>query len=88
MAAPTGKTAWGRVLSATAAYRNGQERALAAEALATLMTTFVGTLRYPQELGRDLWRNLLLYGEHTFTSFRAVTQPGRDDVVGRDAREA
>ena len=65
----------------TAVYRNSQGRALAADTLATLMTTLVNSLRYPQELGHDLWRNLLLYDEHTFTSFRSITQPGREDVT-------
>jgi hypothetical protein len=85
----------GTSAQATGRYREGQTRALAAEALATLVATLRPLFRFPQELGQDLWRNLLLYGEHTFTSFRAVTQPGRDDVteqtrvkVGRANRAA
>jgi hypothetical protein len=71
----------GTSAQATGRYRQGQARVLAAEALTTLTATLQPLARFPQELGRDLWRDLLLYGEHTFTSFRSVTQPGRDDVT-------
>jgi hypothetical protein len=68
---------------ATSRNRENQMRALAAETLATLTASLSRVLRFPLELDQDVWRNLLLYDEHTFTSYRGPSQPEHDEVVGQ-----
>jgi hypothetical protein len=69
--------------AATSRYREGQTRALAAEALATLTSSLDRTLRFPLGLNRDIWNNLLLYNDHTVTDYRGSRQPEHDEMVGQ-----
>jgi alpha-mannosidase len=69
--------------AATSRYRLAQTRALAAESLAALTASLTPGLRFPVDLARRIWRNLLLYGEHTFTSYRGPRQPQHDEVTGQ-----
>lgn len=82
----TGGAYWadnfGILAAATARDRANQTRALSAETLATLTTTTDPNLRFARELDHDIWRNLLLYGEHNFGTGNTATQPARDEVIG------
>jgi hypothetical protein len=74
---------------ATARYREIQTRALAADALTALAASLNRALSFPLQLSRDIWSNLVLYNEHTFTSYRGPGQPEHDDVVGQlEVKEA
>jgi len=68
---------------ATSRYRQSQTRALAADAVATLTAGLNRALRFPLKLSRDIWSNLLLYGEHTLTSYRGPGQPQHEEVAGQ-----
>ncbi len=68
---------------ATGRYRSGETRALAGDALATLNVGLDSALRFPLSLSHDIWQNLMLYAEHTFTSWRGPGQPQHDEVVGQ-----
>ncbi len=65
----------------TAIYRQDQTRAVAADALAALDAGISRALAFPLELSRDIWTNVMLYGEHTFVSYRGVGQPEHDEVL-------
>ncbi|HVN78076.1 MAG TPA: glycosyl hydrolase-related protein [Terriglobia bacterium] len=71
----------GTIAQATSTYRQNQTRALAAESLSSLATFLDRRLRFPMELDLRIWRNLLLYGEHTITSYRGPMQPGHDEMT-------
>jgi hypothetical protein len=73
----------GTTAAPTSRYRTGQTRALAADALAALTASLTETLRFPVELSRNIWRNLMLYGEHTVTSYRGPLQPEHDETMGQ-----
>jgi alpha-mannosidase len=68
---------------ATARDRSNQNRAIGAETLATVTATLNPVLRFPRELDHDIWRNLLLYAEHTFGPGRTARQPDHDEVLGQ-----
>jgi len=70
----------GTVAQSTIIYRTSQTRALAADALAALTSGLNHSLRFPVELSRNIWRCLLLYGEHTITSYRGPRQPEHDEM--------
>jgi hypothetical protein len=67
----------------TARDRGNQMRAISAETLATLTATLNPRLRFPQELDHDIWRNILLFIEHTYGSHRTRGQPEHDEVIGQ-----
>ena len=69
--------------ASTSRYRTSQTRARAADSLAALTASLTETLRFPVELSRNIWRNLLLYGEHTITSYRGPRQPEHDEMIGQ-----
>ena len=71
----------GTLAQATSIYRQNQTRALAAESLCSLTALFDRDLRFPLELDQRIWRNLLLYGEHTITSYRGPMQPEHDEMI-------
>ena len=71
----------GTVAAPTSRYRAGQTRALAADALAALTASLTDGLRFPVELSRNIWRNLMLYGEHTIVSYRGPRQPEHDEMT-------
>ena len=70
--------AWG-----TARDRGNQARVIGAESLATLTAAMNPALRFPQELDRAIWHNILLFIEHTYGSHRTRGQPEHDEVVGQ-----
>jgi hypothetical protein len=73
----------GTMASSTSVYRSSQTRALAADALASLTSSFDRALRFPLELSRGIWRNLMLYGEHTVISYRGPRQPEHEEMTGQ-----
>jgi hypothetical protein len=74
---------YGNIAAATSLYREAQTRALAAEALAALSASLNPRLRFPLELDRDIWNNLLLFNEHSVTDYRGARQPEHDEMVGQ-----
>lgn len=82
----TGGAYWadnfGMLVAATARDRANQMRAVAAESLATLTTSFDPKLKFSRDLDREIWRSMLIYAEHNFGTGRAATQPEFDEVVG------
>ncbi|HEY5911780.1 MAG TPA: hypothetical protein VJA21_14355, partial [Verrucomicrobiae bacterium] len=74
---------FGMFAAATARDRSNQTRAVAAESLASLTTALNPVLRFPRDLGRDLWRNILLYSEHSYGSHRTGGQPEHDETIGQ-----
>jgi hypothetical protein len=67
----------------TARDRGNQMRVISAESLATITATLNPALRFPQELDHDIWRNILLFIEHTYGSHRTRGQPEHDEAVGQ-----
>jgi hypothetical protein len=67
----------------TAIYRQDQTRAAAADTLAALDSGINRVLAFPLERSREIWSNIALYGEHTFVSYRGVSQPQHDEVLGQ-----
>jgi alpha-mannosidase len=68
---------------ATARDRANQMRAISAESLASLTAALNPALRFPLNWDHQIWRNILLYGEHTFGSYRTGSQPLHDEVLGQ-----
>jgi alpha-mannosidase len=67
----------------TAIDRNTQSRALAAEEMATVSRFLNPSLAVPRELLNRIWTNLLLYAEHTWTSWDSVYRPDSQESVGQ-----
>jgi hypothetical protein len=65
----------------TAIDRQNQERALSAEILSSVTHVLDTDLHPPQELTADIWRNILLFAEHTWTSWNSVAQPEHSQNV-------
>lgn len=67
----------------TAMDRNSQSRAVAAEEMATVSRYLNPSLGVPRELLDKIWKNLLLYAEHTWDSWDSVYRPGSQESVGQ-----
>jgi alpha-mannosidase len=67
----------------TAIDRNSQSRAVSAEELATVSRYLNPSLAVPRELLDRIWRNLLLYAEHTWDSWDSVYRPDSQESVGQ-----
>ncbi|HTZ47018.1 MAG TPA: polysaccharide lyase family protein [Verrucomicrobiae bacterium] len=67
----------------TAIDRNTQSRAVAAEEMATVSRYLNPSLAVPRELLERIWTNLLLYAEHTWTSWDSVYRPDSQESVGQ-----
>lgn len=61
--------------------RGLQQRATSAEELSTLTTFLDPNLASPAEEIHDLWQNLALYAEHTFTSWGGYSRPRSEESV-------
>jgi alpha-mannosidase len=61
--------------------RGNQNRALSAEVLSTLTHTIDANLNPPAGLFADIWRNIILFSEHTWASYNSVSQPDHDETV-------
>ncbi len=65
--------------------RRNQNRALSAEILSSLTHTLDSNLHPPDGLFRDIWRNIVLFSEHTWLSYNSVSQPDHEESI-RQAR--
>ncbi len=61
--------------------RENQNRALSAEVLSTLTHSLDPDLNPPAALFTDIWRNIILFAEHTWLSYNSVSQPDHDESV-------
>lgn len=78
--------AWWEEMTAANAWfaaqaRRTKQRALTAETFASLATSINPDIRYPVELADRIWRNLLLYTEHTWGASRAWGRPEHQETV-------
>jgi alpha-mannosidase len=64
----------------TALCRRAEEQAVAAEILHTL-AALLGGLEYPKAQFDELWRNILLYDEHTWGAWCSISQPKSEQTV-------
>src|SRR5215469_8073898 len=67
----------------TAIDRNSQSRAIAAEKMATVSWYLNPSLGVPRELLDRVWKNLLLYAEHTWDSWDSVSRPDTQESVSQ-----
>lgn len=63
--------------------RRNQSRVLSAEILSTATHSVNPDLNPPQGLFADIWRNIILFAEHTWLSYNSITQPSHDESVGQ-----
>ncbi len=63
--------------------RSNQQRALSAEKSNTIATYLVSTLARPRELIDRMWSDLVLYAEHTWTSWGGYSRPKSEESVGQ-----
>ncbi|HSU31237.1 MAG TPA: polysaccharide lyase family protein [Bryobacteraceae bacterium] len=61
--------------------RHNQHRALSAEVLSTVAHTIDANYNPPVGLFTDIWRNIVLFSEHTWLSYNAVSQPEHDESI-------
>jgi alpha-mannosidase len=67
----------------TAMDRNSQSRAIAAEEMATVSRYLDPSLAVPRQQLERIWKNLLLYSEHTWDSWDSVYRPDSQESVGQ-----
>lgn len=61
--------------------RANQHRALSAEILSSATHSLDSSLNPPAGLLDDIWRNIVLFSEHTWTSYNSVSQPDHEEAV-------
>ncbi len=61
--------------------RENQNRALSAEVLSSATHSVDPNLNPPSGLFADIWRNIILFAEHTWLSYNSVSQPDHDESV-------
>ena len=61
--------------------RTNQNRALSAEILASVTHTVDQNLNPPEGAFADIWRNIILFAEHTWLSYNSVSQPDHDESI-------
>ncbi len=61
--------------------RENQNRALSAEILSTVTHSIDPDLNPPNGLLNDVWRNIILFAEHTWASYNSITQPDHEETV-------
>lgn len=67
--------------AAAAQDRMNQNRALSAEVLSTTMHSVDPNLNAPKGAFTDIWRNIILFAEHTWLSYNSITQPDHEESV-------
>jgi len=65
----------------TAQDRENQNRALSAEVLSSAVSSFQPDVHAPASMMTDIWRNIVLFSEHTWTSWNSVSQPNHIETV-------
>ncbi len=61
--------------------RENQHRALSAEVLASSTHSVDSNLNPPRDLFADIWRNIILFAEHTWLSYNSVSQPEHEQSL-------
>ena len=61
--------------------RRNQNRALSAEVLSSVTHTVDSNLNPPAGLFEDIWRNIILFAEHTWLSYNSISQPDHEESV-------
>jgi alpha-mannosidase len=61
--------------------RQNQNRALSAEILSTVTHAVDANLNPPAGLLNDIWRNIILFSEHTWLSYNSIVQPNHEEAV-------
>jgi len=61
--------------------RANQNRALSAEVLAAVSHTLDPSLHPSADLVTDIWRNIVLFSEHTWASYNSITQPNHVETL-------
>ncbi len=61
--------------------RRNQNRALSAEILSTLTQWLDPSVTAPKALIDDIWRNILLFAEHTWTSWISMSMPDHEQTI-------
>jgi len=61
--------------------RSSQQRAPSAEKLSTITTFFQRDVSGPIEQVRQMWNDLILYAEHTFTSWGGYSRPDSEETL-------
>ncbi len=61
--------------------RSNQNRALSAEILSSAMHSVDSNLNAPDGMLADIWRNIVLFSEHTWLSYNSVSQPDHEESV-------
>ena len=61
--------------------RSSQQRAPSAEKLSTIATYFEKNVSGPAEQIRTMWNDLVLYAEHTFTSWGGYSRPESEETL-------
>ncbi len=61
--------------------RQNQNRALSAEILSSAMHSVDANLNPPVGAFTDIWRNIMLFAEHTWLSYNSVSQPDHSESV-------
>jgi alpha-mannosidase len=67
----------------TAMDRSSQSRAIAAEELSTVSRYVNPSLGVPKAQLERIWGNLLLFAEHTWTSWDSVSRPDSEEALGQ-----
>lgn len=76
---PYWEDGFGSDAKVTAIDRNNQQRATSAEKISTIATFVDPDLAPPRQLIANMWRNLILYAEHTFDSWDSVYRPDSEE---------
>ncbi len=61
--------------------RTNQDRALSADVLSSVTHTLDPDIHAPKALEEDIWRNIILFAEHTWASWNSITQPDHAETV-------
>ncbi len=61
--------------------RANQDRALSAEVLSSITHTLDPDHHPPKQQVEDIWRNIILFAEHTWASWNSITQPDHVETV-------
>ncbi|HEY3940035.1 MAG TPA: polysaccharide lyase family protein [Bryobacteraceae bacterium] len=61
--------------------RQNQNRALSAEVLSSVTHTINSNLNPPMGLFDDIWRNIVLFAEHTWLSYNSISQPDHEEAI-------
>jgi len=61
--------------------RSNQQRAMSAEKLSTIAASVQPTVSGPRQEIRRMWRDVVLYSEHTFTYWGGYSRPRSDETL-------